>query len=281
MARLIEQGKVRHLGLLRSSAGDDSTRAQSASDRCGRRLNIFRCFTVNRGGRDARNDLRPWESASSPMRRSAEAFLQAPSRRLPISTEGVRRIPAFKSRTSLRNRELVARIEAIAAEKGCTPSQVTLAWLLAQGPDVVAIPGTRYAQRLDENVGALRCKADVFGRCGANFCGHPAWRRRRNALSCGRDEERLRLTSTLPPQRARRLRRPPSPAPQRGSVDPPLPRLRGRLGWGGGIGRQAVASPLKQVRCSTRGYRAASKLASARCSRHRLSHISRSPLLHL
>ena len=43
----------------------------------------------------------------------------------------------------------------MAAEKGCTPAQITLAWLLAQGPDVVAIPGTRYAKRLDENLGAL------------------------------------------------------------------------------------------------------------------------------
>ena len=52
----------------------------------------------------------------------------------------------------------MARIEAIAKEKGCTPAQLTLAWVLAQGPDVVAIPGTRYPRRLDENVGALRVK---------------------------------------------------------------------------------------------------------------------------
>ena len=54
--------------------------------------------------------------------------------------------------------EGIARIEAIAKEKNCTPSQLTLAWLLAQGPDVVAIPGTRYKARLDENVGALQVK---------------------------------------------------------------------------------------------------------------------------
>jgi aryl-alcohol dehydrogenase-like predicted oxidoreductase len=46
----------------------------------------------------------------------------------------------------------------MAAEKGCTPSQLALGWLLAQGPDVVAIPGTRYPRRLDENVGALRVR---------------------------------------------------------------------------------------------------------------------------
>lgn len=63
--------------------------------------------------------------------------------------------PRFQEQNFDQNRSLVAKIEAIAAEKGCTPSQVTLAWLLAQGPDVVAIPGTRRAARLDENVGAL------------------------------------------------------------------------------------------------------------------------------
>jgi aryl-alcohol dehydrogenase-like predicted oxidoreductase len=66
--------------------------------------------------------------------------------------------PRFQEENFDRNRALVAKIEAVAAEKSCTPSQVTLAWLLAQGPDVVAIPGTRYAARLDENVGALNVK---------------------------------------------------------------------------------------------------------------------------
>jgi aryl-alcohol dehydrogenase-like predicted oxidoreductase len=66
--------------------------------------------------------------------------------------------PRFQEQNFDRNRALVVKIEAIAAEKDCTPSQVTLAWLLAQGPDVVAIPGTRYASRLDENIGALDVK---------------------------------------------------------------------------------------------------------------------------
>jgi aryl-alcohol dehydrogenase-like predicted oxidoreductase len=66
--------------------------------------------------------------------------------------------PRFQEQNFDQNRALVAKIEAVAAEKSCTPSQVTLAWLLAQGPDVVAIPGTRYAARLDENIGALKVK---------------------------------------------------------------------------------------------------------------------------
>jgi aryl-alcohol dehydrogenase-like predicted oxidoreductase len=49
----------------------------------------------------------------------------------------------------------VARIEAIAEEKRCTPAQLVLAWLLAQGKDIVAIPGTKRKPRVDENLAAL------------------------------------------------------------------------------------------------------------------------------
>lgn len=63
--------------------------------------------------------------------------------------------PRFKEENFDHNRKLVEKIEAIAAAKSCTPSQLTLAWLLAQGDDVVAIPGTRREARLDENAGAM------------------------------------------------------------------------------------------------------------------------------
>jgi aryl-alcohol dehydrogenase-like predicted oxidoreductase len=63
--------------------------------------------------------------------------------------------PRFQKENFDHNRELVARIEAVASEKRCTPAQIAIAWVLAQGPDVVAIPGTRYPRRLDENLGAL------------------------------------------------------------------------------------------------------------------------------
>ena len=72
--------------------------------------------------------------------------------------------PRFQEANFAHNRALAAKVEAIAAEKGCTPSQLVLAWLLAQGPDVVAIPGTRYLPRLQENLGALAVRlspADV------------------------------------------------------------------------------------------------------------------------
>src|SRR5499427_10335624 len=66
--------------------------------------------------------------------------------------------PRFQAENFAHNRALVARIEKLAAEKGCTPAQITLAWVLAQGPDVVAIPGTRYLERLDQNLGALNVR---------------------------------------------------------------------------------------------------------------------------
>src|SRR5438128_938805 len=64
--------------------------------------------------------------------------------------------PRFKEENLARNVELVRRIERIAQEKRCTPAQLALAWLLAQGPDVVPIPGTKRKERLEENLGALK-----------------------------------------------------------------------------------------------------------------------------
>jgi aryl-alcohol dehydrogenase-like predicted oxidoreductase len=77
--------------------------------------------------------------------------------------------PRFQKENFDHNRELVAQIEAMAAAKSCTPAQIALAWVLAQGPDVVAIPGTRYAKRLDENLGALNVKlsADEVAKMSA------------------------------------------------------------------------------------------------------------------
>ena len=72
--------------------------------------------------------------------------------------------PRFQDENLARNRELVERLESLAQEKGCTLGQLVLAWLLAQGPDVVPIPGTKHRERLEENVGAVNVKlsaADV------------------------------------------------------------------------------------------------------------------------
>jgi aryl-alcohol dehydrogenase-like predicted oxidoreductase len=64
-------------------------------------------------------------------------------------------LPRFQGGNFQRNLDLVAKVQDIAETKGCTPSQLALAWLLAQGDDVAPIPGTKRRTRLEENVGAL------------------------------------------------------------------------------------------------------------------------------
>jgi len=63
--------------------------------------------------------------------------------------------PRFQGENFQRNLDLVKRVEEIAREKRCTPAQLALAWVLAQGNDVVPIPGTKRRKYLQENVGAL------------------------------------------------------------------------------------------------------------------------------
>jgi len=62
--------------------------------------------------------------------------------------------PRFQGDNFEKNRQLLQKVEAIAAAKGCTPGQLALAWVLAQGEDVVPIPGTKRAKYLDENLAA-------------------------------------------------------------------------------------------------------------------------------
>jgi aryl-alcohol dehydrogenase-like predicted oxidoreductase len=85
----------------------------------------------------------------------------------PGDTRG--RHPRFAGDNLAQNLELVRRIEAIAAEKRCTTGQLVLAWLLAQGSDIVAIPGTKRSDRLRENLAALdiRLTKDDVARISA------------------------------------------------------------------------------------------------------------------
>jgi len=69
-----------------------------------------------------------------------------------------RNSPRFQGENFAKNLELVAKIKQLAAAKGCTPSQLALAWVLAQGPDIVPIPGTKRSKYLDENLAAAQIK---------------------------------------------------------------------------------------------------------------------------
>ena len=77
--------------------------------------------------------------------------------------EGDRRLqhPRFQGEALDNNVALAKRLEAIAAEKRCTPAQLVLAWLLAQGKDVIPIPGTKRRERIDENLAALSIKLSL------------------------------------------------------------------------------------------------------------------------
>ncbi len=66
-----------------------------------------------------------------------------------------RNAPRFQGENFPKNLELVKKIEELAAANGCTPSQLALAWVLAQGHDIVPIPGTKRVKYLDDNLGAV------------------------------------------------------------------------------------------------------------------------------
>jgi aryl-alcohol dehydrogenase-like predicted oxidoreductase len=66
--------------------------------------------------------------------------------------------PRFSKENFPKNLKLVDGIQAIAQKKGCTAGQLTLAWLLAQGDDIIPIPGTKKIKYLEENLGALDVK---------------------------------------------------------------------------------------------------------------------------
>jgi aryl-alcohol dehydrogenase-like predicted oxidoreductase len=155
MAKLVAQGKVRHLGL--SEAHPDRIRRAHAVHPIAAVQTEYSVLYRT----DAEETLATTRElgigfvAYAPLGRgfltgAIQTFADIDGRRAAH--------PRFQEANFAQNRELVGRIEAMAAEKGCTPSQLALAWLLAQGPDVVAIPGTRYPHRLDENLGALRVK---------------------------------------------------------------------------------------------------------------------------
>src|SRR3954469_13092770 len=154
MAKLVEQGKVRFLGL--SEARPETVRRGHKVHPIAAVQTEFSLLYRSEAEEtlETTRELGISFVAYSPLGRG---FLTGAIRD-PGDLAGDRRgqHPRFAGDNFAKNRALVARIEAIAEEKGCTPAQLTLAWLLAQGPDVVPIPGTKRRARVDENIGALQ-----------------------------------------------------------------------------------------------------------------------------
>ena len=155
MKRLIEQGKVRALGL--SEARPETIRRAHKVHPIAAVQNEYSLLYRNEGEEtlQATRALGITLVAYAPLGRSMLAGTVHGKADLP---EGDRRLqhPRFQGENLDKNVTLAQRIEAIAREKKCTPAQLALAWLLAQGDDVVAIPGTKRRQRVDENIAALQ-----------------------------------------------------------------------------------------------------------------------------
>ena len=154
MARLVEQGKVRHLGLC--EARPERIRRGHAVHPIAAVQSEFSLLYREEATeiRKLTTDLGIAFVAYAPLGRSLLAGVVPDLNHLDAGdTRG--RHPRFMGDNLAKNRALVERIETIAEEKRCTPAQLALAWLSAQGPDVIPIPGTKRITRLDENLGAL------------------------------------------------------------------------------------------------------------------------------
>jgi aryl-alcohol dehydrogenase-like predicted oxidoreductase len=153
MSRLVEKGKVRYLGLSEASP-QTIARGHKVHPITAVQTEYSLLYrTEAEETRKTTRDLGISFVAYAPLGRG---FLTGALQNL-SDIDGRRAShPRFQAENFERNRKLVSRIESIAKAKGCTPSQLTLAWLLAQGDDVLPIPGTRYQHRLEENVGAIR-----------------------------------------------------------------------------------------------------------------------------
>ncbi|HKR77715.1 MAG TPA: aldo/keto reductase [Rhodanobacter sp.] len=155
MAELVQAGKVRHLGLSEASAA--TLERASKVHPIAALQSEFSLWTrdpEDNGVLDACRRLGISLVAYSPLGRGfLTGAIRSPD---DFEADDYRRTsPRFQGENFARNLALVDKVKALAADKGCSPAQLALAWVLAQGDDVLAIPGTKKRSRLDENLGAL------------------------------------------------------------------------------------------------------------------------------
>ena len=160
MAALVRLGKVRYLGL--SEASPATIRRANAVHPIAALQSEYSLWT-----RDPEDEvLRTTRElgiafiAYSPLGRG---FLTGQIRKFEdLEADDYRRnSPRFQGENFQKNLDLVKQVELMAREKNCQPSQLALAWVLAQGDDVVPIPGTKRRKYLEENVGALEIELTI------------------------------------------------------------------------------------------------------------------------
>jgi aryl-alcohol dehydrogenase-like predicted oxidoreductase len=154
MARLIDQGKVRHLGL--SEASPQTIRRAHATHPITALQTEYSLWS-----RDPEEELLPTCRELGigfvPYSPLGRGFLTGELKSFDdLDPNDVRRShPRFQGENFQRNLDLVAAINEMARARGCTPAQLALAWLLAQGDDIAPIPGTKRRKYLEDNVGAV------------------------------------------------------------------------------------------------------------------------------
>lgn len=153
MARLVEEGKVRYLGL--SEAGPATIRKAHAVHPISALQTEFSLWTRDPEAEllSVTQELGITFVAYSPLGRG---FLSGQIRSIDdLDENDFRRTnERFQGDNFQKNLDLVAAVEALASDRGVTPAQLALAWVLAKAPNTVTIPGTRKIHRLDENAAA-------------------------------------------------------------------------------------------------------------------------------
>jgi aryl-alcohol dehydrogenase-like predicted oxidoreductase len=154
LAELVQEGKVRYIGL--SEAAPDTLRRANAVHQITALQTEYSLWS-----RDPEDEILPTCRelgigfvAYSPLGRG---FLTGAIQSIDdLDADDYRRVsPRFEGENFQRNLDLVTRIAELAADKAVTPAQLALAWVLAQGEDIVPIPGTKRRSRLEENAGAV------------------------------------------------------------------------------------------------------------------------------
>jgi len=153
MAELVREGKVRHLGL--SEAGVETIRRAHAVHPIAALQTEYSLWS-----RDPETEIlkvtRELGIAFVPYSPLGRGFLTGQIQRVEdLDPDDWRRSsPRFQGENFAKNLELAAKIRSYAEARGCTPGQLALAWVLAQGEDIIPIPGTKRRGYLDENLGA-------------------------------------------------------------------------------------------------------------------------------
>ncbi|WP_065964021.1 aldo/keto reductase [Curtobacterium sp. UCD-KPL2560] len=157
LAGFVQEGKIRHIGL--SEAGPETIRRAHAVHPITALQTEYSLWTRELEG-DVLDTVRELGIGLVPYSPLGRGFLTgAITKPSDLDEDDFRRAnPRFQQEAFDQNLRIVDEVKAVADEVGATPAQVALAWLLAQGDDVVPIPGTKRVVRLEENVGA----ADVI-----------------------------------------------------------------------------------------------------------------------